>query len=268
MGRPRRRAAIARNGITQILETAAEYGFQGEEWMSLARDCRNVAKALRKVERSEEMALGVESLERRQRQARERLETLLFSAPEAAPEAVNSGPLGPESEPHQYTYKPNPNPKTDTVMADEARTSRAETTVPDQATPRQSAGQQRSKTREAGADRRDGAAAIDRRARASPWAGKRQRLRWRSSRRSRRVISGPRRGVFPRHGGEGEGRGAGPGADDLGLARDRPTGRGGAFPAPAKLMAAQVRPPEITPWRKACHTARPTEVIHLQHVFQ
>ena len=32
MGRLRRRATIARNGITQILETAAEYGFQGEEW--------------------------------------------------------------------------------------------------------------------------------------------------------------------------------------------------------------------------------------------
>ena len=44
MGRLRRRATIARNGITQILETAAEYGFQGEEWMSLARDCRNLAR--------------------------------------------------------------------------------------------------------------------------------------------------------------------------------------------------------------------------------
>ena len=32
MGRLRRRATIARNGITQILETAAEYGFTGEEW--------------------------------------------------------------------------------------------------------------------------------------------------------------------------------------------------------------------------------------------
>src|SRR5271170_7586201 len=30
--RLRRRATIARNGITQILETAAEYGFDGDEW--------------------------------------------------------------------------------------------------------------------------------------------------------------------------------------------------------------------------------------------
>ena len=145
MGRLRRRATIARNGIMQILETAAEYGFQGEEWMSLARDCRNLAKALRKVERSEEMVRGVESLERRQRQARERLETLLFSAPEAVPEAVNSGPKGPESEPHQYTYKPVTNP-TDTVMAGEACNSPAGPTVRDPGTPEQPAGQQETKS--------------------------------------------------------------------------------------------------------------------------
>jgi replication initiation protein RepC len=113
--------------------------------MNLARDCRNLAKALRKVERSEEMALGVESLERRQRQARERLETLLFSAPEAVPEAVDSGPLGPESEPHQYTYKPSPDP-TDTVVAGEACNSPAGTAMPDPATPEQPAGQQEAKS--------------------------------------------------------------------------------------------------------------------------
>ena len=32
MGRLRRRATIARKAIIQILETAAEYGFAGEEW--------------------------------------------------------------------------------------------------------------------------------------------------------------------------------------------------------------------------------------------
>ena len=61
IGRLRRRATIARNGITQILETAAEYGLQGEDWAGLARDTRNLATALRRVERLEEMALGVES---------------------------------------------------------------------------------------------------------------------------------------------------------------------------------------------------------------
>src|ERR1700677_4330309 len=38
MGRLRRRATIARNGIAQILETVAEYGFTGEEWTSLIRE--------------------------------------------------------------------------------------------------------------------------------------------------------------------------------------------------------------------------------------
>lgn len=140
MGRLRRRATIARNGITQILDTAAEYGFQGEEWVSLLRDSRHLAKALRKVERPEEMALGVESLERRQRTARERLEILLSSAAGGASEAVDSDPLGPESRPHQYTYKPDPNPKVDTVMAQEACSSLVGSTVPAQATPERPTG--------------------------------------------------------------------------------------------------------------------------------
>jgi replication initiation protein RepC len=142
MGRLRRRATIARNGITQILETAAEYGFQGEEWTNLARDCRHLPKAFRKVERPEEMALGVESLERRQRTARERLEILLSSTVEGVPEAVDSGPLGPENRPHQYTYKPSLNPDQDTVIAKEKCKSTAAGTVPEQAPPEQPAGPQ------------------------------------------------------------------------------------------------------------------------------
>jgi replication initiation protein RepC len=77
MGRLRRRATIARNGIAQILETATEYGFQGEEWSQLAHDTQGLANTLRRPERPETMALGVESLERRQTVARERLEGLL-----------------------------------------------------------------------------------------------------------------------------------------------------------------------------------------------
>ena len=77
MGRLRRRATIARKAITQILETAQEYGFEGEEWIALARETSALVRALRGVERSEEMETGVRSLERRQRAARERLEVLL-----------------------------------------------------------------------------------------------------------------------------------------------------------------------------------------------
>ena len=119
MRRLRRRATIARNGITQILETAAEYGFEGEEWTGLARETRRLAKALRTVERPAEMALGVEGLERRQRAARERLENLLAAATAKPSEAVDSAPLGPENRPHQYTYNPSLDPKPDTVMARE-----------------------------------------------------------------------------------------------------------------------------------------------------
>ena len=62
MGRLRRRATIARKGIAQILETAAEYGFQGEEWSQLARDTQGLAMALKRPEKPEVMAVGVESL--------------------------------------------------------------------------------------------------------------------------------------------------------------------------------------------------------------
>ena len=117
MGRLRRRATIARNGIAQILETVAEYGFSGEEWTNLIRESRNLTLALRRIECPEEMALGVQSLERRQATARERLEKLLAAAASVISDPVNSNPKGPENRPHQYTYKPSSYPEQDTVMA-------------------------------------------------------------------------------------------------------------------------------------------------------
>jgi replication initiation protein RepC len=117
--RLRRRATIARNGITQILEIAVEYGFEGDEWLTLKRESRNLTQALRKIERPEEMALGVASLERRQVSARERLEFLLAEVAAKASESVNPDPLGAENGPHQYTYKSNLHPEQDTVIATE-----------------------------------------------------------------------------------------------------------------------------------------------------
>jgi replication initiation protein RepC len=119
MGRLRRRATIARKSITQILETVAEYGFPGEEWTTLRRETRDLSQTLRKIERPEEMAVGVASLERRQRSARERLENLLATVAPEVPETVDSDPLGAENRPHQYTYKPDLNPEQDTVIARE-----------------------------------------------------------------------------------------------------------------------------------------------------
>jgi replication initiation protein RepC len=94
MGRLRRRATIARKGIIQILETAREYGYDGEEWRTLSRETEALARALRAVERVDEMEMGVSSLERRQRAARERLEFLLG--------VVDTTPKQPENRPHQY----------------------------------------------------------------------------------------------------------------------------------------------------------------------
>jgi replication initiation protein RepC len=145
MGRLRRRATIARKGITQILETAGEYGAQGEDWASLARETRLLANALKRMERPAEMALGVESLERRQREARERLENLL-AVPIAGPvEAVDSDPSGSENGPHQYTYNSGLNPQTDTVTADKTCSSLVGGGVTNQAAPEPHADPQETK---------------------------------------------------------------------------------------------------------------------------
>jgi replication initiation protein RepC len=109
MGRLRRRATIARKGIIQILETAREYGHEGEEWHILSRETEALARALRAVERVDEMTMGVISLERRQSAARERLEILL--------ETVETDPMGSENRPHQYNYNATSNPAQDTVIA-------------------------------------------------------------------------------------------------------------------------------------------------------
>jgi replication initiation protein RepC len=108
MGRLRRRATIARKAIVQILETAEEYGFEGEEWPVLARETDDLTRALRDVERVDEMEAGVKSLERRQQATRERIEALLGT--------VETAPKGSENRPHLYNYNPTPDPKQDTVI--------------------------------------------------------------------------------------------------------------------------------------------------------
>jgi len=145
MGRLRRRATVARKGIVQILETAAEYGLQVEDWAGLARDTASLARALRTVERPAEMLLGVESLERRQRAARECLEALLVATRAGPSEAVDSDPLGPENRPHQDTYNPDSNPQADTVIAAEECSAPAGPAVPGQAPPELPAGPQAAK---------------------------------------------------------------------------------------------------------------------------
>jgi replication initiation protein RepC len=92
MGRLRRRATIARKAIIQILETAQEYGFAGEEWLTLAHETAALVRALRDVERLDEMETGVRSLEHRQTAARGRLEKLL-GVVETDPRGRKTGPI-------------------------------------------------------------------------------------------------------------------------------------------------------------------------------
>jgi replication initiation protein RepC len=129
MGRLRRRATIARKGIVQLLETAQEYGFDGEEWQTLARETRALTRALQGVERPDEMAAGVESLERRQQGARERLENLLLG--------VKTTPLGIKNEPHQHNYKPSPDPDQDTVITAKGCSGEGEGPLPQPPAPEQ-----------------------------------------------------------------------------------------------------------------------------------
>ena len=130
MGRLRRRATIARKAIVQILETASEYGIEGEEWQTLARETEALTRALRAVERLDEMETGVESLERRQQAARARLELLLG--------IVETVPMGAENRPHQYNYNASLDPNKDTVITAKGCSGEGEGPVPSTPAPVQS----------------------------------------------------------------------------------------------------------------------------------
>ena len=129
LGRLRRRATIARKSIVQILETAQEYGFEGEEWRVLARDTAAITRALRGVDRLDEMDAGVISLEHQQIAARDRLESLLKN--------VNKTPSQIENEPHQHNYNRTPNPNQDTVITSNTCSGEGEGTDHELSTSRQ-----------------------------------------------------------------------------------------------------------------------------------
>jgi replication initiation protein RepC len=129
LGRLRRRATIARKGIVQILETAQEYRFESEEWQVLARETAAITRALRGVDRLDEMEAGVTSLEHRQIVARERLESLLKD--------VNKSPSQIVNEPHQHNYNRTLNPDQDTVIASKTCSGEGEGAVPDTRAPEQ-----------------------------------------------------------------------------------------------------------------------------------
>jgi replication initiation protein RepC len=127
MGRLRRRATIARKGIVQILETARDYDLTGEEWATLEREARAIVQELKRADRPDDMEAGVVSLERREHEARDHLEMLLKD--------VRKAPSQPENAPHQYTYKPNPYPEQETVIASSTSSEVQEAPVSSPAAP-------------------------------------------------------------------------------------------------------------------------------------
>ncbi|MDE8347179.1 MAG: plasmid replication protein RepC [Acidocella sp.] len=117
----RRRASIAGTGLLQIASTAAEYGVLDPIWQSQAVEAQKLARRLTKVDRLDELVLGVSCLERRQQEARERLEALSLPAAKAsfsATYSVETGPMGPETWPHNTSTNQTLYPS-DTVIARE-----------------------------------------------------------------------------------------------------------------------------------------------------
>ncbi|MDR3484343.1 MAG: plasmid replication protein RepC [Bradyrhizobium sp.] len=118
MGQLRRRATVARKSIAQIMEAVAEYRLMDDIWLALQDETRVLSVALRRVERLEEMEIGVIGLERRQAEAQTRLTMQTEEQMN-----VNKDPKGPDSGPHIYTYKPPLNPIQDTVAASDGSSS-------------------------------------------------------------------------------------------------------------------------------------------------
>ena len=112
VARLRRRATIARKGITQILETVHDCGLPGEEWALLAQETRHLTRMLKDAGSPAGMESGVVSLERRQSAAREHLEALLGT--------VDSAPREPENRPHNTATTKSYN-LSDTVIATQGR---------------------------------------------------------------------------------------------------------------------------------------------------
>jgi replication initiation protein RepC len=139
IGRLRRRATIARKSITQILETATEYGFGGDEWSRLRHDTQALIQDVRLLEQPEEIAISVDRLERRQTEARRRLEQLL--------ETVSPDPKGPENTPHNIPTKEAIYSKENTVMASKECSSPQGPDLSDPAPHVGQSGQEESQTR-------------------------------------------------------------------------------------------------------------------------
>jgi replication initiation protein RepC len=112
----RRRTTIARNGMRQIFETAAEEGLVGVDWKHWQEEASKLGRGIAGVSDVNEMEWAVVRLERFQADARQALDAALEERREALMNSVNISPTGLLKEPHITSTNQLLNPK-DTVIA-------------------------------------------------------------------------------------------------------------------------------------------------------
>jgi replication initiation protein RepC len=112
----RRRATIARNGLRQIMETAAEAAIGGLDWQTWQTEAAKASRGLARLPSLALMAEAVAILEQVQKAAREGLETALIRRQAERAGPVDTDPKGPENRPHITSTNQLTNPP-DTVMA-------------------------------------------------------------------------------------------------------------------------------------------------------
>jgi replication initiation protein RepC len=95
MKKLRRRATLARRSIAQAVEELAVQGHDGEKLGQLVRETAELAIATRQALRSDELALAVQSLERRKTEVEAVVRELI--------KPVETDPSGSGNGPHQYT---------------------------------------------------------------------------------------------------------------------------------------------------------------------
>jgi replication initiation protein RepC len=123
----RGRVTFARRRVRQIGEELVALDLVPAQWRQLESETARLVATARRCDRSEDMALAVESLERRKTEAEQWLR--------GARKAVETSPEGLENEPHTISTNLSLNPKKDTVVAQDEGSSLAVTPVPSTPSP-------------------------------------------------------------------------------------------------------------------------------------